>query len=167
MKSTFTVAITTITIFLSSIFPVMAGREIVPADVTVKVQYQLKMDGYNSWTTTNASLRGAVSESMMISQLAARHPSGQIRILSASYGKTVVHTVRYQMKRGKSAWTNGIHGKASAQSEVSRNDHPNSEFRKKITEEIIYANARSGRQELFYNKTQVQTRTEEAGSAAI
>lgn len=70
-------------------------------------QYQLKMDGYNSWTTTNASLRGAVTESMMISQLAARHPSGQIRILSASYGKTVVHTVRYQMKRGKSAWTNG------------------------------------------------------------
>lgn len=85
----------------------MAGREIVPADVTVKVQYQLKMDGYNSWTTTNASLRGAVTESMMISQLAAKHPSGQIRILSASYGKTVVHTVRYQMKRGKSAWTNG------------------------------------------------------------
>lgn len=70
-------------------------------------QYQLKMDGYNSWTTTNASLRGAVTESMMISQLAAKHPSGQIRILSASYGKTVVHTVRYQMKRGKSAWTNG------------------------------------------------------------
>ena len=107
MKSTFTVAITTIAIFLSSILPVMAGREIVPADVTVKVQYQLKMDGYNSWTTTNASLRGAVTESMMIGQLAARHPNGQIRILSASYGKPVTHTVRYQMKRGKSAWTNG------------------------------------------------------------
>ena len=107
MRKTFTVVIATITIFLSSILPVMAGQEIVPADVTVKVQYQLKMDGYNSWTTTNASLRGAVTESMMISQLAARHPNGQIRILSASYGKTVVHTVRYQMKRGKSAWTNG------------------------------------------------------------
>ena len=92
MSKRVTMAITTIAIFLSSIFPVMAGQEIVPADVTVKVQYQLKMDGYNSWTTTNASLRGA---------------SGQIRILSASYGKTVVHTVRYQMKRGKSAWTNG------------------------------------------------------------
>lgn len=89
MKSTFTIAITTIAIFLSSILPVMAGREIVPADVTVKVQYQLKMDGYNSWTTTNASLRGAVTESMMVGQLAARHPNGQIRILSASYGKTV------------------------------------------------------------------------------
>lgn len=107
MRKTFTVAITMIAIFLSSILPVMAGREIVPADVTVKVQYQLKMDGYNSWTTTNASLRGAVTESMMISQLAARHPNGQIRILSASCGKTVTHTVRYQMKRGKSAWTNG------------------------------------------------------------
>ena len=103
MRKTFLATITTIAISLGSISPVMAGREIVPADVTVKVQYQLKMDGYNSWTTTNASLRGAVTESMMISQLAARHPSG----LSASYGKTVVHTVRYQMKRGKSAWTNG------------------------------------------------------------
>ena len=107
MRKTFTVVIATITIFLSSIFPVIAGQEIVPADVTVKVQYQLKMDGYNSWTTTNASLRGAVTESMMVSQLTARHPNGQIRILSASYGKTVSHIVRYQMKRGKSAWTNG------------------------------------------------------------
>jgi len=107
MKSTFTVVIATITIFLSSIFPVMASREIVPADVTVKVQYQLKMDGYNSWTTTNASLRGAVTESIMVGQLAARHSNGQIRILSASYGKTVAHIVRYQMKRGSSAWTNG------------------------------------------------------------
>ena len=107
MRKKLTETIILVTIFLSSIFPVMAGQEIVPADVTVKVQYQLKMDGYNSWTTTNASLRGAVTESMMISQLATKHPSGQIRILSASYGKTVVHTVRYQMKRGKSAWTNG------------------------------------------------------------
>ena len=107
MRKTFLATITTIAISLGSISPVMAGREIVPADVTVKVQYQLKMDGYNSWTTTNASLRGAVTESMMLNQLAARHPNGQIRILSASYGKTVTHTVRYQMKRGNSAWTNG------------------------------------------------------------
>ena len=107
MRKTFLATITTIAISLGSISPVMAGWEIVPADVTVKVQYQLKMDGYNSWTTTNASLRGAVTESMMIGQLAARHPNGQIRILSASYGKTVSHTVRYQMKRGNSAWTNG------------------------------------------------------------
>ena len=107
MRKKLTETIILVTIFLSSIFPVMAGLEIVPADVTLKVQYQLKMDGYNSWTTTNASLRGAVTESMMLNQLAARHPNGQIRILSASYGKTVAHTVRYQMKRGKSAWTNG------------------------------------------------------------
>ena len=107
MRKKLTETIILVAIFLSSILPVMAGREIVPADVIVKVQYQLKMDGYNSWTTTNASLRGAVTESMMIGQLAARHPNGQIRILSASYGKTIAHTVRYQMKRGKSAWTNG------------------------------------------------------------
>ena len=107
MSKRVTVVITTIAIFLGCISSVMAGREIVPADVTIKVQYQLKMDGYNSWTTTNASLKGAVTESMMVNQLAARHPNGQIRILSASYGKTVAHTVRYQMKRGNSAWTNG------------------------------------------------------------
>lgn len=107
MRKKLTETIILVAIFLSSILPVMAGREIVPADVTVKVQYQLKMDGYNSWTTTNASLRGAVTESMMINQLTARHSNGQIRILSASYGKTVAHTVRYQMKRGNSAWTNG------------------------------------------------------------
>lgn len=107
MTNIFTKVVIPITIFHVCIFPVMAGREIVPPDVTVKVQYQLKMDGSNSWTTTNASLRGAVSESMMVNQLAARHSNGQIRILSASYGKTVTHTVRYQIKRGKSAWTNG------------------------------------------------------------
>ena len=107
MRKTFIVTIVAIAIFQVCIFPVMAGREIVPPDVTVKVQYQLKMDGSNSWTTANASLRGAVSESMMVNQLAARHSNGQIRILSASYGKTVTHTVRYQIKRGKSAWTNG------------------------------------------------------------
>ena len=50
--------------------------------------------------------------------------------------------------------------------EIPQSDYPNSEFRKKITEEIIYANARSGRHELLYNKTQVQTRTEEADSTA-
>ena len=107
MRKRLTETIISVTISLSSIFPVMAEQEIVPADVAVKVQYQLKLDGYNSWTTTNASLRGAVTESMMINQLTARHSNGQIRILSVSYGKTVAHTVRYQMKRGKSAWTNG------------------------------------------------------------
>ena len=64
MRKKLTETIILVTIFLISILPVMAGREIVPADVTVKVQYQLKMDGYNSWTTTNASLRGAVTESI-------------------------------------------------------------------------------------------------------
>ena len=97
MSKRVTIALTTIAIFLGCISPVMAGRKIVSADVSVKVQYQLKMDGCNSWTTTNASLKGAVTESMMLNQLAARHPNGQIRILSASYGKIVAHTVRYQI----------------------------------------------------------------------
>ena len=168
MRKTFLATITTIAISLGSISPVMASREIVPADVTVKVQYQLKMDGYNSWTTTNASLRGAVTESMMIGQLAARHPNGQIRILSASYGKTVAHTVRYQMKRGKlcldkrnryvEQCLDRIHGKESAQSEASRRNHPNPEFRKKeITEESPNAITRCRRQKLLYHKAQIPT----------
>ena len=40
MRKKLTETIILVTIFLSSIFPVMAGQEIVPADVTVKVQYQ-------------------------------------------------------------------------------------------------------------------------------
>ena len=44
MRKKLTETIILVAIFLSSILPVMAGREIVPADVTVKVQYQLKME---------------------------------------------------------------------------------------------------------------------------
>ena len=61
-----------------------------------------------------------------------------------------------------------IHGKESAQSKVSRCNHPNPELRKKeMTEESSHAITRSGRLELFYDKAQVQTRTEEAGSTAV
>ena len=61
-----------------------------------------------------------------------------------------------------------IHGKESAQSEVPRSVNPNPELRKKeMTVESSHAITRSGRQELFYNKAQVQTRTEEAGSTAV
>lgn len=128
MRKIFIAAISTIAFFLNCISPVMAGEKIVPADVTVKVQYQLKMDGYNSWTTTNASLRGAVTESMMIGQLAARHPNGQIRILSASYGKPVSHTVRYQAKRGEAVWTTGIITLNNALTESMARNRLNAKF---------------------------------------
>ena len=36
-----------------------------------------------------------------------------------------------------------------------------------MTKESSHAITRSVRQELFYNETQVQTRTEEAGSTAV
>ena len=61
-----------------------------------------------------------------------------------------------------------IHGKESAQSKVPRSIHPNPELRRKeMTEESSHAITRSGRQELFYDKAQVQIRTEEAGSTAV
>ena len=40
-------------------------------------------------------------------QPACYQASKRTDILSASYGKTIAHTVRYQMKRGNSAWTTG------------------------------------------------------------
>ena len=36
-----------------------------------------------------------------------------------------------------------------------------------MTKESFHTITRSGRLELFYNETQVQTRTEEAGSTAV
>lgn len=107
MKKRWIGAILMIAIFWGGRFPATAGEEIAPPDVPVRVVYQLKSKGGNSWTTTNASLRGAVTEAMMRNQLAARHPAGEIRILSASWGESVSHSVQYQIKRGNSAWTTG------------------------------------------------------------
>lgn len=71
----------------------------------VKVQYQIKSRSSNSWTTNNATLNGAKTESMMRNQIASRHPGCQVRILAATSGTNVRVFVQYQVKSGQSSWT--------------------------------------------------------------
>lgn len=95
---------------ISSIFLNLHGAEerpIVRSNTHIRVQYQIKGPSSNSWTTTNANLRGTVSESMMINTLSQRHPRHSVRILAVYAGKNIRATVRYQFKRGNSSWTNG------------------------------------------------------------
>lgn len=100
-----------ISIFSAVLFPgnlpAMENGEIVPAESAVRVQYQWRGRGATAWSTSTSTLRGAVTESMMVNQLTAKHSGGEIRILSAAFGKTVTRTVRYQMKRGSAPWTTG------------------------------------------------------------
>ncbi|WP_294479396.1 hypothetical protein [uncultured Victivallis sp.] len=92
-------------IFPGSALMGKAAEAIVPADVSVRVQYQIQTPGSSSWRSVTTSLRGAVTESMMVNQLSAGHPGSKVRILSASWGTPVSHLVRYQMKQGNAPWT--------------------------------------------------------------
>ena len=71
----------------------------------VRVQYQAKRPEAKSWTMYTAILSNAGSESMMKNQLMQRHPGYIVRILSASAGKNVQVSVRYQIRRNNSSWT--------------------------------------------------------------
>lgn len=104
MKKTFFRIVVIFAMFLAGVSPVAAEQEIVPPDVPVRVQYQTKSEG-SSWMTARTSLQGTVTESMMLNQLGARYPRAQIRILSASWGRNVSYSVRYQMRRGNAPWT--------------------------------------------------------------
>ena len=81
-------------------------RPIVPADKTVRVIYQVSRDG-KSWTSGGTSMTGAVTEDMMANTVASSHPNAQVRILSASCGKDVRVSVRYQVSRDGKSWTSG------------------------------------------------------------
>ena len=104
MKKTFFRIVVIFAMFQAGVSPVAAEQEIVPPDVPVRVQYQTKSEG-SSWMTARTSLQGTVTESMMLNQLGARCPRAQIRILSASWGRNVSYSVRYQMRRGNAPWT--------------------------------------------------------------
>ena len=105
MRKIWSKTILALVITFATTLSMMAAREIVPPDASVTVQFQWKRKGGNSWTTSSTILKGAVTESMMVNQLAARHPNSQIRILSASSGSAVSHSVQYQMKKGQAPWT--------------------------------------------------------------
>ena len=73
----------------------------------VKVQYQAKNPNSKSWTMYSTTLTDALTESMIRNQLRQRHPGYEVRVLSASEGKDVQASVRYQIRRNNSSWTTG------------------------------------------------------------
>ncbi len=81
-------------------------RPIVGDQTPVRVKYQYQSAGSTTWNTSETTLRGAVSESMMINQISARHPGKQIRILSAVVnGKTVRVQVKFQSASPNGNWS--------------------------------------------------------------
>ena len=73
----------------------------------VKVQYQAKRPDSRTWTSYSTTLADARTESMIRNQLLQRHPGYIVRILSASEGRDVQASVRYQIRRNNSSWTTG------------------------------------------------------------
>ena len=82
-------------------------RPVVPSGVPVQVRYQIKSVNSNSWSTNTATLKGSVSESMMVNELSRRHPNSQIRVLVAACGKNISTVVRYQTSRDGKSWNTG------------------------------------------------------------
>ena len=83
-------------------------RPVVPSGVPVQVRYQIKSVNSNSWSTNTATLKGSVSESMMVNELSRRHPNSQIRILAAACEKNISTVVRYQISSNGKSWSAGI-----------------------------------------------------------
>ena len=109
-------------------------RPVVPAGIPVQVRFQLKSANSSSWSTSSATLKGSVSESMMVNELSRRYPNSQIRILAANCGKTVSVSVRYQISRNGKSWTTGTAALTNALTEsMARNQlsqkYPNTEIR--------------------------------------
>ena len=109
-------------------------RPLVGASSNVYVRYQYQSPGGN-WSTSGTTLKGAISESMMINQISQRHPGKKIRILSAKCeGKSRRSTVRYQYRNGEGPWNTGSATLQDALTEsMARNQlsqrHPNAEIR--------------------------------------
>jgi len=82
-------------------------RPIVPADAAVQVRFQIKSGNSKSWSTSTATMKGSVSESMMANEISRRYPNSEIRILSADYGKNISAFVRYQTSRDGKSWSSG------------------------------------------------------------
>lgn len=79
---------------------------IFPNQARIRVQYQARRPGSGSWTMYSTTLTDALSESMLVNQLLKRHPGYEVRVLSASAdGKTVSASVRCQIRRGSSSWS--------------------------------------------------------------
>ncbi len=100
----------------------------------VRVQYQAKHPNSKSWTTYSTILTDALTESMIRNQLLQRHPGYEVRVLSATEGKEIQVSVRYQIRRNNSSWTTGTTTLRNALTEsMARNQiaarNPGSEVR--------------------------------------
>ena len=73
----------------------------------VRVQYQAKRPDSRTWSSYSTTLTDALTESMIRNQLLQRHPGYVVRVLSASEGRDVQASVRYQIRRNNSSWTTG------------------------------------------------------------
>ena len=109
-------------------------RPVVPAGIPVQVRFQIKPANSSSWSASSATLKGSVSESMMVNELSRRYPNSQIRILAANCGKTVSVSVRYQISRNGKSWTTGTATLTNALTEsMARNQlsqkYPNTQVR--------------------------------------
>lgn len=109
-------------------------RPVVEATSSVYVQYQYQSPGGN-WSVSGTTLKGTITESMMINQLSQKHPGRNIRILSAKIdGKSQRKIVKYQFRRGGGPWnTNTVTLQDVLTESMARNQlsqrHPNSEIR--------------------------------------
>lgn len=109
-------------------------RPVVPAAASVYVRYQYRSVG-GAWASSGTTLKGAISESMMLNQLSRRHPGKEVRVLSAKVGgKSRRVSVRYQLRKGEGAWSSGSTTLQDALTEsMARNQlsarHPGMEIR--------------------------------------
>lgn len=84
------------------------GEQIVPGNTRVEVKYQAKSRNSSTWATYSTGLTGVTTESMMENTLSARHSGADVRILAVSVsGQSKRVNVRYQTRRGNSAWNTG------------------------------------------------------------
>ena len=106
MKKSFLFVVSCLMLFLLSPLHAVDHSTIFPDRAHIRVQYQARRPGSASWTMYSTTLTDALSESMLVNQLLKRHPGYEVRVLSASAdGKNVSASVRCQIRRGSSSWS--------------------------------------------------------------
>lgn len=98
-------------LLLAFMFPIfLSGDELllneaIPASTPVRVRFQFQTKADGQWSSSNATLTGAITESMMRNQIAEQHSYYSIRILSVEWNRIIRMRVKYQFKSVGSSWT--------------------------------------------------------------
>ena len=134
MKKMLSFVIVGIMLSLAAQIPAYEHGPVFRNHARIKVQYQAKRPDSRSWTSYTTTLADARTESMLRNQLMQRHPGYVVRILSASDGRDIQASVRYQIRRNNSSWTTGTTTLRNALTEsMARNQiaakYPGSEVR--------------------------------------